>query len=138
MSAAAPLVILAGATGSLGNHIAVELKGRGADVRAIVRQGADAAKVARLRELGVEVVQADYGDRSQMVHACEDGTCVVSALAGLRNVIIDAQSALLEGAVKARVPRGGGGRSSGMPSYRVVRWAAVLAFINTGGNSVTT
>ncbi|MBC7867078.1 MAG: NmrA family NAD(P)-binding protein, partial [Gloeobacteraceae cyanobacterium ES-bin-316] len=37
--------------------------------------------------------------------ACDSVTCVVSALAGLREVIIDAQKILLDGAVAAGVPR---------------------------------
>lgn len=37
--------------------------------------------------------------------ACEGTFCVVSALAGLREVIIDAQSTLLEAAISAGTPR---------------------------------
>lgn len=37
--------------------------------------------------------------------ACSGATCVVSALAGLQDVIIDAQKVLLNGAISAGVPR---------------------------------
>jgi nucleoside-diphosphate-sugar epimerase len=55
--------------------------------------------------VGVAVVEADYEDPEQLARACEGGSCVVSALAGLREAIVDAQTSLLEAAVDAGVPR---------------------------------
>lgn len=98
-------ILLAGATGKLGEGIARELTGRGAAVRALVRPGTAPEKVARLRSLGAEVVEADYGDAAAMRAACTGAACVVSALSGLREVIVDAQTRLLEAAVGAGVPR---------------------------------
>jgi uncharacterized protein YbjT (DUF2867 family) len=98
-------VVLAGATGNLGGRIAAALIRRGATVRAIVRRGAGADEVARLRELGVAVAEVDFASAVELANACSGATCVVSALAGLREVIVDAQSALLEAAVRASVPR---------------------------------
>lgn len=40
-----------------------------------------------------------------MTTACQGASCVVSALAGLRDVIIDTQKILLDAAIKAGVPR---------------------------------
>lgn len=99
------IILLAGATGALGGRIAEELAGRGATVRALVRPGTAPEKVARLRSLGAQVVQADYGDPAAMREACMGAACVVSALSGLREVIVEAQTRLLEAAVEAGVPR---------------------------------
>jgi len=51
------------------------------------------------------VVAADFADRDALTRACEGGSCVISALAGLRETIVNAQSALLDAAVGAKVPR---------------------------------
>src|SRR5687767_11263699 len=99
------IIALAGATGRLGGLIARALRERGAPVRAIVRPGADADKTRSLRTLGIPVVQADYNDPTQLVRACDGTACIVSALAGLRDTIVEAQSALLDAAVSAGVPR---------------------------------
>jgi nucleoside-diphosphate-sugar epimerase len=99
------VTVLAGATGRLGGLIARSLRDRGARVRAIVRPGTAPGKALQLRQSGVAIAEADYGDAAQLARACEGASCVVSALAGLRDVIIDAQTQLLEAAVAAAVPR---------------------------------
>jgi len=101
----ARLTILAGATGHLGGLIARSLRERGERVRAIVRPDTRPGTALQLSQLGVTVVEADYGDPEALAAACEGGSCVVSALAGLRDVIVDAQTALLDAAVSAGVPR---------------------------------
>lgn len=98
-------IILAGATGDLGGRIARALLKRGAGVRAIVRPGSANDKVAALRKLGVSIVEADFQSIPDLVKACSGGSCVVSALSGLRNVIVNSQSALLQAAVEAGIPR---------------------------------
>ncbi|MBB4639234.1 uncharacterized protein YbjT (DUF2867 family) [Longimicrobium terrae] len=55
-------ILLAGGTGDLGGRIARALVDRGAAVRALVRPGAAADKVAHLRGLGVEIAEAEYDD----------------------------------------------------------------------------
>ncbi len=100
-----PLIVVAGATGDLGSRIADALIGRGAKVRAIVRSGSDPDAVRALRDAGVNVVHADFHNRQSLVDACADAACVVSALSGLRDVIVDAQTALLGAAIEARVER---------------------------------
>ena len=99
------VIVLAGATGRLGGLIAKSLREHGAKVRAIVRSGAAPGKSLQLRQIGVAVVEADYDDVDELARACDGGACVVSALAGLRDVIVDAQTLLLEAAVRAGVPR---------------------------------
>jgi uncharacterized protein YbjT (DUF2867 family) len=100
-----PLIVVAGATGNLGGRIARALVDSGASLRAIVRADSDANAVRGLREQGVAIAVADFRNRSSLAEACADATCVVSALSGLRDVIVDAQAALLDAAVDARVPR---------------------------------
>lgn len=98
-------ILLAGGTGDLGGRIARALVERGAAVRALVRPGAPADKVAHLRGLGVEIAEAAFDDPEALRRACTGAACVVSALSGLREVIVDAQTRLLEAAVTAGVPR---------------------------------
>jgi nucleoside-diphosphate-sugar epimerase len=98
-------IVVAGATGNLGGRIANALVARGASVRAIVRPGTARDKVERLQQLGVSTASVDLASVSQVAQACSGASCVVSALQGLRDVIVDAQAALLEGAIKAAVPR---------------------------------
>ena len=95
-------IILAGATGDLGTRIAHALRARGSRVKALVRPGSAGPEVAALRKQGVETVAVDMGDVRALAAACAGGTCLVSALSGLRETIVDAQTALLEA---AGVPR---------------------------------
>ncbi|ALD22573.1 NmrA family protein [Hymenobacter sp. DG25A] len=97
---------MAGATGALGLLIAHFLRQRGATVRALVRPESSAtAEATSLRLQGVSVVEVDYHNVTQLTQACAGASCVVSALSGLRDVILDAQTRLLEAAVAAGVPR---------------------------------
>ena len=102
---ASPIIVLAGGTGDLGGRIARELVERGATVRALVRPNASAGATAALVATGVTVVPVEPGDEPGIATACTDAKCVVSALNGLRDVIIDRQEVLLDAAVRAKVPR---------------------------------
>jgi nucleoside-diphosphate-sugar epimerase len=93
-----PVIVVAGATGNLGGRIARALLERGASVRALVRSSTAREKIERLEALGATIA-------SEAAPACSGAACVVSALAGLRDVIVDAQTVLLEAAVRAGVPR---------------------------------
>lgn len=99
------IVALAGAGGDLGGRIAKALIRRGADVRALVRPGVRQDERARIEALGARVVPANPAELSAMVAACSGAACVVSALNGVREVMIDRQGVLLDAAVKAGVPR---------------------------------
>ncbi len=98
-------VILAGGTGNLGHRITRALVARRAAVRALVRKGSGPEKTEPLKGLGIEVVPVDFNRPEEMEEACSGGTCVVSALSGLREVIVETQTRLLEAAVRAGVPR---------------------------------
>ncbi|MBO2007817.1 aromatic alcohol reductase [Hymenobacter negativus] len=99
-------IVLAGATGALGLLIAHHLRRRGATVRALVRPTSTAtAEAESLRLQGVEIVPVDYKDAAALTQACTSASCVISALSGLRDTIVDTQSRLLDAAVAAGVPR---------------------------------
>ena len=98
-------VVVAGAAGNLGRRIARALLERGGSVKALVRHGLSQEKRERLQELGVEIAHADLSDASEVARACSGASCVVSALQGLRDVIVDAQTVLLGAATQAGVPR---------------------------------
>jgi hypothetical protein len=99
------LVLLSGATGNLGGRIAQCLSSLKSPIRALVRPGTTEAKIHPLRTLGCEVVQVDPLNRRELGKACEGVSVVVSAVSGLRDVVVDAQSVLLAAAVEAKVPR---------------------------------
>lgn len=100
------LIVLAGATGGLGLLIAHHLRQRGAAVRALVRPASSAkAEAESLRLQGVEVIEVDYNSVADLTGACTGAACVVSALSGLRDIIVDTQTRLLDAAVAAGVPR---------------------------------
>ncbi|RNI28885.1 NAD-dependent epimerase/dehydratase family protein [Rufibacter latericius] len=99
------VILVAGGTGNLGGRIITSLLENGAQVRAIVRASSDPQKVEKLRRQGIEVVEADMTNVAEVTKACQNVSCVVSALSGLRDVIIDTQKVLLDAAVAAGVPR---------------------------------
>ncbi|MGI4865975.1 MAG: NmrA family NAD(P)-binding protein [Janthinobacterium lividum] len=100
-----PLIVVTGATGDLGGRIVNALQQRGATVRAVVRPETDPEKVAHLSQQGVDVRRVAFTDHAALTQACTGASCVVSALAGLHEVIVDTQTQLLNAAVAAGVPR---------------------------------
>ncbi len=99
------VVVVAGATGNLGGRVARALLERGAVVRALVRRGTPPDRLERLQGLGVTIAAVDLSSASEVTPACSGASCVVSALAGLRDVIVETQTTLLEGAIGAGVQR---------------------------------
>ncbi|WP_310396949.1 NmrA family NAD(P)-binding protein [Hymenobacter sp.] len=104
-NAAPATIVLAGATGDLGFRIAQALLRRGAVVRALVRSGNAKPEVTALRGMGAEIVEVDFNSVTALMKACAGAACVVSALSGLRDVIVDGQKRLLDAVVAAGVPR---------------------------------
>ena len=96
-------IVIAGATGNLGGKIADALLALGASVKAIVRLETDKTKIAALESKGIIVAQINMADKNAVAAACQDAACFISAIAGLRDTIVDAQLVLLEGAVLAKV-----------------------------------
>ena len=99
------MIVIAGATGNLGSRVVRELRQRGVRVRALVRPGTAQARVEKLTEQGVEVVEVNLKLQQDLIDACSGASCIVSTLLGLRATMIDAQNALLEAAIAAGVPR---------------------------------
>jgi nucleoside-diphosphate-sugar epimerase len=100
-----PIIVVAGATGNLGGRIVGALVEHKASVRALVRHGTTRDRLARLEQLGVSTSSVDLNSASEVTPACSGAACVVSALQGLRDVIVEAQTALLHAAIEAGVPR---------------------------------
>jgi nucleoside-diphosphate-sugar epimerase len=98
-------ILIAGGTGDLGGRIIKALLRRGADVRAIVRSSTDDAKVQKLEKQGVKVIRVNMSDVSELTQACMGASCLISALQGLHDVIVEMQSILLDAAIAAGVPR---------------------------------
>jgi len=99
------IIVVAGATGNLGGKIVNALLTQGAEVRAIVRLETDKKKINELELKGVKVFQIDTSNKSEVAKHCSGAMCLVSALAGLRETVIDAQKIILDAAVEANVPR---------------------------------
>lgn len=94
----APVVVVVGANGDLGGRIVGALRARGADVRAVVRPG-------RASAVGGTVREVDVADAAAVAAVVAGADCVVSALQGLRDVIVDVQTAWLGAALAAGVER---------------------------------
>ena len=99
------MIVVAGATGNLGGRITRALLPQGAGVVALVRHGSASGKVEALRTLGATIAEVDYSRPATVASACSGASCLVSALSGLRDVIVDAQTSLLEAALDAGIPR---------------------------------
>lgn len=97
--------LVAGATGDLGHRIVRELRRHDVRVRVLTRPGSGADPAPFGADEGVEVVRAAYTDQAALTAAAEGTDVVVSAVSGVRPVILDAQRALLRATVAAGVRR---------------------------------
>jgi NADH dehydrogenase len=77
-----PVVLVDGATGYLGSHVAFYLAKRGYPVRCLVREKADRLDVEQLSRLGVEVVKADLSAGSLELEKAFEGVQVGVHLIG--------------------------------------------------------
>jgi len=78
-------VLVTGATGFVGGHVAHALRARGVPVRALVREP---SRASRLGAWGVELVRGDVTDTASLAAACEDVDTVihlVSIITGKRD-----------------------------------------------------
>lgn len=74
------MILVAGATGTLGSEIVRRLLARGEEVRAMVRVTSAPEKVERLERAGAEIVSADLKDRQTLVAACTGVSAVISTV----------------------------------------------------------
>jgi len=98
-------VIITGATGHLGQRIAAHLLRSRVKVIALVRKSSNSDQAILLEKQGVILSEVDFDNQSQLTKACAGANCVVSAVSGLEEVIVDAQTKLLHAAVNSGVPR---------------------------------
>ena len=99
------VIAVAGATGNLGGRIVAALRHQGADVWALARPEADPDKLGALEAEGARIIKVDLGRAEELVAALRGADVVISALNGLRPIIVDGQRQLLEAAIKAGVRR---------------------------------
>ncbi len=98
-------IVVAGASGDLGQRVVRALVKRGAHVIALVRPGAEQARLTGLRSSGVTFTPVSLDDAQGLRGAIAGSGCVVSTLNGLEEVIIEQQGRVLQAAVAAGVPR---------------------------------
>lgn len=102
---ASKLVVVAGASGNLGLRIVRALGKRNLSVRALVRENTDPSKLGKLKAAGAETIIADLKNVDKTAKVIEGASCVLSSLLGLREVMVERQSDLLNAALKAGVKR---------------------------------
>jgi len=105
MSNPQKFVAVAGAAGHLGSLIALDLRKRKMAVKALVRPGTAASRTQILRDAGVVIEEVEFTNIPALTETLIGASTVVSALQGLRDVMLGAQGALLDAAVAARVQR---------------------------------
>jgi nucleoside-diphosphate-sugar epimerase len=99
------VILVAGATGNLGDRIVRALLQKAAEVRILVRPTSNADKVNNLQKLGAKVFCVSMTNAQEIAEVCRGVDCVVSALSGLEDVIVDTQKVLLDASVAAGVRR---------------------------------
>jgi uncharacterized protein YbjT (DUF2867 family) len=98
-------VVVAGATGHLGQRIVASLSGLGARPKALARPDSHPASLQRLRNSGAETITADYKNGQSLATALSGAHCIVCALSGVEEVIVELQTVLLQVAIKAGVKK---------------------------------
>ena len=99
------IILVAGATGHLGLKIVKALRNKNVEIRALVRLNSSNEKIQELERLGATIYSVKQWDLEELKNSCLGVSCVVSSLAGLREVVVDAQKVLLDAAISAGVTR---------------------------------
>jgi uncharacterized protein YbjT (DUF2867 family) len=108
------VILVVGATGSVGRAICRRLTAAGKPVRALVRPTAEPAKIAELAGYGATRVEGDLKDRASLDAACRGVAAVITTASttlsrqpgdSLQSVDLEGQLQLVEAARKAGVPR---------------------------------
>lgn len=106
--------LVVGGTGFLGSRVCRELAAQGKAVAALVRGGDDDAKVAPLRDAGVQLVEGDLKDADSLARACQGIDAIVSTASAslsrqsgdnIQTVDLDGQKRLIDAAKGAGVAR---------------------------------
>lgn len=99
------LILVTGATGLVGSHVAEQAVKKGLRVRALVRAG---AKVNLLQQWGVELIEGDLDQPESLMKACQGATLVIHCAAKVgdwgktedyRSINVDGTRALLDAAL---------------------------------------
>jgi uncharacterized protein YbjT (DUF2867 family) len=98
-------ILVAGATGDLGERITRQLLHHDVRLRVLTRPGSGTADALYGDDDRIDIVTAAYSDHAAMTAAVSGVDVVVSAVSGIRPVIVDAQRSLLRATVAAGVPR---------------------------------
>lgn len=77
------MILVVGATGMLGGEVCRQLTAKGETVRALVRPTSDPAKVAALKELGIETVAGDLRDPASLAAACRGVSAVITTVSAM-------------------------------------------------------
>lgn len=99
------IIVIAGGTGNLGRKIIDALLTQNAEVRAIVRHDSNLQKIKELELKGVQVFKIDTSNIAEISKHCLGADCMISALAGLEETILDIQKNFLDAAIEAKIPR---------------------------------
>ena len=103
--------LVVGATGLLGSRVCKELAAQGKAVAGMVRNAGD-AKVAALKEAGVELIEGDLKDPTTLQRACQGRTAIISTASAslsrqagdnIQSVDLDGQKSLIDAAKAAGV-----------------------------------
>jgi len=103
--------LVVGATGLVGQQVALSLRQRGRQLRAMVRGGRNQEKAQPLLSAGIDIVDADLTKHQTLQSACTDIETVVCTATsmphgredGLRRVDLEGVLALIENAERAGV-----------------------------------
>lgn len=76
-------VLVAGATGLLGNEICRKLRSKNLQVKAMVRSATDPVKIEQLTKLGVQLVQGDLQEMESLRRALQGVKTVISTVSSM-------------------------------------------------------
>lgn len=76
-------ILVAGATGLLGNEICRQLRAKNLPVKAMVRTTTDPVKIEQLTKLGVQVVQGDLRNKETFSKALQGVTAVITTISAM-------------------------------------------------------
>jgi uncharacterized protein YbjT (DUF2867 family) len=76
-------ILVAGATGLLGNEICRQLRAKNLPVKAMVRTTTDPVKIEHLTKLGVQVVQGDLQNKESLSQMLQGVTTVITTVSAM-------------------------------------------------------
>ena len=107
-------ILVAGATGFLGNEICRQLIAKNKKVKGLCRPSSDPDKVAKLKESGAEMVEGDLKNKTSLTNALKGVSAVISTVSStlsrqegdsIQTVDDEGQINLVDAAVEAGVSR---------------------------------